>query len=260
MAPAIYVSNSLTRVTFISNFGNSRPQNLLFSFLVTWSSGSGDGNAQATFRDTHWIFPIHGGYLGQDIPFLGRFWGFIREKCLLFYYIPILGIGCEFFPKLFPKLGTIWEHFPSYSLYRGIIGTCESQYRGIIGTCKSQYRGIIGTCKSQYTGVIETRKIHQRVIIGQIPLRGNFWDMENPLWGEIMWNSCPKIDFGRQFWYFFPNRLYSDCELQKIFCDGRVPCHYFLQESGKIYFFISWKLLYHYGGWSFKSFTYFLLT
>ena len=34
----------------------------------------------------------------------------------------------------------------------------------------------------------------------------------------------------------------------------------FLQESGKIYFFISWKLLYHYGGWSFKSFTYFLLT
>lgn len=166
MAPAIYVSNSLTRVTFISNFGNSRPQNLSFSFLVTWSSGSGDGNAQATFRDTHWIFPIHGEYLGQDIPFLGRFWGFIREKCLLFFYIPILGIGCEFFPKLFPKLGTIWEHFPSYSLYRGIIGTCESQYRGIIGTCKSQYREIIGTCKSQYRGVIETRKIHQRVIIG----------------------------------------------------------------------------------------------
>ena len=153
------------------------PRTCRFLFLVTWSSGSEDGNAQATFQDSHWIFPIHGENLGQDIPFWGRFWGFIREKCLLFFYIPILGIGCEFFPKLFPKLGTIWEHFPSYSLYRGIIGTCKSQYRGIIGTCKSQYRGIIGTCKSQYRGiigtcksqyrgVIETRKIHQGVIIG----------------------------------------------------------------------------------------------
>ena len=169
---------------------------------------------------------------------LGRFWGFIREKCLLFFYIPILGIGCEFFPcKLFPKLGTIWEHFPSYSLYRGIIGTCESQYRGIIGTCKSQYRGIIGTCKSQYTGVIETRKIHQRVIIGQIPLRGNFWDMENPLWGEIMWNSCPKIDFGRQFWYFFPNRLYSQIvNCKKFSVMGESPAITFCRNLGKYIF------------------------
>ena len=162
----------------------------------------------------------------------------------------ILGIGCEFFPKLFPKLGTIWEHFPSYSLYRGIIGTCESQYRGITGTCKSQY-----------TGVIDTRKIHQRVIIGQIPLRGNFWNMENPLWEEIMWNSCPKIDFGRQFWYFFPNRLIHRLWIAKSFLWWASPLpFFFLPESGKMYFFISWKLLYHYGGWSFKSFTYFLLT
>ena len=151
------------------------------------------------------VFPIHRENLGQDIPFWGRFWGFIREKCLLFYYIPILGIGCEFFPKLFPKLGTIWEHFPSYS----------------------QYRGIIGTCKSQYTGVIETRKIHQRVIIGQIPLRGNFWDMENPLWGEIMWNSCPEIDFGRQFWYFFPNRLIHRLWIAKSFLWWASPLPFF---------------------------------
>ena len=129
------------------------------------------------------FFPFMEKIWDKIFPFWADFGVLLGKKCLLFFYIPILGIGCEFFPKLFPKLGTIWEHFPSYSLYRGIIGTCESQYRGIIGTCKSQYRGIIGTCKSQYTGVIETRKIHQRVIIGQIPLRGNFWDMENPLWG-----------------------------------------------------------------------------
>ena len=146
---------------------------------------------------------------------------------------PNIGNRLWIFPQVISKVGNNMGTFPkSYSLYRGIIGTCESQYRGITGTCKSQY-----------TGVIDTRKIHQRVIIGQIPLRGNFWDMENPLWGEIMWNSCPKIDFGRQFWYFFPKpTLFTDCELQKIFCDGRVPCHFFLQESGKIYFFISWKL------------------
>ena len=54
------------------------------------------------------------------------------------------------FSPSYSKLGKIWEHFPSYSLYKGIIGTCKSQYRRIIGKCKSQDRG-----------VIETRKIHQ---------------------------------------------------------------------------------------------------
>lgn len=242
MAPAIYVSNSLTRVTFISNFGNSRPQNLSFSFLVTWSSGSGDGNAQATFRDTHWIFPIHGEYLGQDIPFLGRFWGFIREKCLLFFYIPILGIGCEFFPKLFPKLGTIREHFPSYSLYRGIIGTCKSQYRG----------------------VIETRKIHQRVIIGTYK---SHWREILGAWKTLYEGKLCEILVLRLIWVAsFGIFSQTDFTLQIVNCKkfsvmGESPAiFFFLQESGKIYFFISWKLLYHYGGWSFKSFTYFLLT
>ena len=76
-----------------------------------------------------------------------------------------------------------------------------------------------------------------------------------------MRNSCPKIDFGRQFWYFFPNRLYSQIvNCKKFSVMGESPAIFFLQESGKIYFFISWKLLYHYGGWYFKSFTYFLLT
>ena len=238
MAPAIYVSNSLTRVTFISNFGNSRPQNLSFSFLVTWSSGPGDGNAQATFRDTHWIFPIHGEYLGQDIPFLGRFWGFIREKCLLFFYIPILGIGCEFFPKLFPKLGTIWEHFPSYSLYRGIIGTCESQYRGIIGTCKSQYRGIIGTCKSHIRELLRQEKSIKGLLLDKSHWGEIFGTWKTLYGGEIIWNSCPKIDFGRQFWYFFPNRLYSqivNCKIISVM--GESPAIFFFAGIWENIFF-----------------------
>ena len=133
------------------------------------------------------FFPFMEKIWDKIFPFWGDFGVLLGKKCLLFFYIPILGIGCEFFPQLFPSYSLYREIIGTCeSQYRGIIGTCESQYRGIIGTCKSQYRGIIGTCKSQYTGVIETRKIHQRVIIGQIPLRGNFWDMENPLWGEIM--------------------------------------------------------------------------
>lgn len=210
------------------------PEPVVFFF---WSRGRvalGTGMHRQLFEIPNEFFPIMKKIWGKIFPFWGDFGVLLGKKCLLFFYIPI------FFPQL----------FPSYSLYRGIIGTCESQYRGITGTCKSQY-----------TGVIDTRKIHQRVIIGQIPLRGNFWDMENPLWGEIMWNSCPKIDFGRQFWYFFPNRLYSQIvNYKKFSVMGESPAIFFLQESGKIYFFISWKLLYHYGGWSFKSFTYFLLT
>lgn len=138
MAPAIYVSNSLTRVTwFIS-------QNLSFSFLVTWSSGSGDGNAQATFRDSQRIFPIHEENLGQDIPFLGRFWGFIRGKCLLFFYIPILGIGCEFSPKLFPKLGTIWEHFPRVIPYIGeLLGHVNPNIGELLGRVNPNIRELL---------------------------------------------------------------------------------------------------------------------
>ena len=141
---------------------------------------------------------------------------------------PNIGNRLWIFPQVISKVGNNMGTFPkSYSLYRGIIGTCESQYRGITGTCKSQY-----------TGVIDTRKIHQRVIIGQIPLRGNFWDMENPLWGEIMWNSCPKIDFGRQFWYFFPNRLYSQIvNCKKFSVMGESPAiFFFCRNLGKCIF------------------------
>ena len=124
------------------------------------------------------FFPFMEKIWDKIFPFWGDFGVLLGKKCLLFFYIPILGIGCEFFPQLFPSyslyreiIGTCESQYRGIigtceSQYRGIIGTCKSQYRGIIGTCKSQYRGIIGTCKSQYRGVIETRKVHQRVIIG----------------------------------------------------------------------------------------------
>ena len=58
-------------------------------------------------------FPTHGKKLGQEITFGGKFWVFIGKERLLFFYIPILGIYCERFPKLYPKLGIIWGKVPN---------------------------------------------------------------------------------------------------------------------------------------------------
>ena len=73
-------------------------------------------------------FPIHGENLEQEIPFLGGFWVFTGKEGLLFFYIPILGICCECFPKLFPKLGTIWEHFRSHSQQGELWGNISPSY------------------------------------------------------------------------------------------------------------------------------------
>ena len=53
-----------------------------------------------------------------------------------------------------------------------------------------------------------------------------------------MRNSCPKIDFGRQFWYFFPNRLYSQIvNCKKFSVMGESPAIFFFAGIWENIFF-----------------------
>ena len=70
--------------------------------------------------------------MGQDIPFLGRFWVFTRETCLLFFYIPMLGICCEFFPNLFKEqYGSISQVIP---YIRGLLGHVNPNIEELLGS------------------------------------------------------------------------------------------------------------------------------
>ena len=189
--------------------------------------------------------------MGQDIPFLGRFWGFIREKCLLFFYIPILGIGCEFFPKLFPKLGTIWEHFPSYSLYRGIIGTCESQYRGIIGTCKSQYRELLRQEKSI-----------KWLLLGHTnPTEGKFLRHGKPfMGGKLCEILVLRLILVASFGIFSQTDFIQIVNCKKFSVMGESPAIIFCRNLGKYIFSFPGSFCIITVAGLLKSFTYFLLT
>ena len=121
-----YVSNSLTPVTFqTSAILVTRACRFLFRSRGPVALGT-------RMHGELWIFPIHGENLGQDIPFLGRFWVFTRETCLLFFYIPMLGICCEFFPNLFKEqYGSISQVIP---YIRGLLGHVNPNIEELLGS------------------------------------------------------------------------------------------------------------------------------
>lgn len=163
-------------------------------FLVTWSSGSGDENAQGTFRDSHWIFPIRGENFGQYIPSLGRFWVFTRGKCLLFFYIPILGICCEFCPSYSQS----WEQY-------GNISQVIPYIRELLGHVNPNIGELLGSVNTNIGELFRQEKSIKGLLLGHTnPTEGKFLGHGKPFIGEIMWNSCPKIGFGHLFWYYFP--------------------------------------------------------
>ena len=117
----------------------SRDQLLQEAYLLLHNNGKCQNQSPAYTSNHRKLFEIpiwelNGKYshswekMGNEIAFGGKFWVFIGKERLLFFYIPILGICCSRFPKLFPKLGTIWEKFPRYSQYCELCGNISPSY------------------------------------------------------------------------------------------------------------------------------------